>query len=127
MLNFPVPYPEELIYSTVARAGVHAGLMSPKRLLDEVFNNRKVIATPDLPSHLKQISEQYPQSLNLDVVNIIYKHTLFPLYAPFVPEDRRLQCLKWMAGQSKGAVHLSPCPWICSLPRKANSFFQVLS
>ncbi|WP_320173982.1 TnsD family Tn7-like transposition protein [Maridesulfovibrio sp.] len=107
MLSFPVPYPDELIYSTVARAGVHAGLMSPKQLLDEVFANRKVIATPDLPSHLKQISGLYSHSLSLDVTNIIYKHTLFPLYAPFIPEDRRLQCIEWMAGQSKGAVHLA--------------------
>ncbi|WP_432734477.1 TnsD family Tn7-like transposition protein [Maridesulfovibrio sp. FT414] len=107
MLNFPVPYPDELIYSTVARAGVHAGLVSPKQLLEDVFDNRKVIATPDLPCHLKQISELYPHSLNLDVTNIIYKHTLFPLYAPFVPEDRRRQCLEWMSGQSKGAVHLA--------------------
>jgi hypothetical protein len=107
MLSFPVPYPDELIYSTVARAGVHAGLMSPKQLLDAVFANRKVIATPDLPSNLRHISELYPHSLNLDVTNIIYKHTLFPLYAPFVPEDRRIQCIKWMSGQSKGAVHLA--------------------
>ena len=107
MLNFPVPYEDELLYSTVARAGVRAGLTSPKQLLDEVFANRKVIATPDLPSHLKQISELYPRALSLDVTNIIYKHTLFPLYAPFVPEDRRLQCIKWMAGLSKGAVHLA--------------------
>ncbi|WP_291329365.1 TnsD family Tn7-like transposition protein [Desulfovibrio sp. UCD-KL4C] len=107
MLNFPVPYPDELIYSTVARAGVHAGMTSPKQRLDEVFANRKVIATPDLPAHLRKISELYPRSLNLDVANIIYKHTLFPLYAPFVPEDRRIQSIKWMAGQSKGAVHLA--------------------
>ncbi|WP_137982558.1 TnsD family Tn7-like transposition protein [Desulfovibrio gilichinskyi] len=107
MLNFPVPYPDELIYSTVARAGVHMGLTSPKQLLDEVFANRKVIATPDLPCHLGRISGLYPESLKLDVKNIIYKHTLFPLYAPFVPEERRIQCLKWMAGQSKGAVHLA--------------------
>ena len=39
MLNFPVPYPDELIYSLVARAGIHLGLTSPKQLLDEVFAN----------------------------------------------------------------------------------------
>lgn len=107
MLNFPVPYPDELIYSTVARAGVHMGIVSPKMLLDEVFANRKVIATPDLPCHLRKISNLYPRSLNLDALDIIYKHTLFPLYALFVPEERRLQCIKWMTGQSRGAVHLS--------------------
>ena len=49
MFNFPTPYPDELIYSTVARAGVRLALTSPKQLLDEVFQNRKVSATVDLP------------------------------------------------------------------------------
>jgi hypothetical protein len=48
MLNFPLPYQNELIYSTVARAGIRLALSSPKQLLDEIFQNRKVIATVDL-------------------------------------------------------------------------------
>ncbi|MFP7411255.1 TniQ family protein [Aeromonas veronii] len=59
MLNFPVPYPDELIYSLVARAGIHLGLTSPKQLLDEVFANRHVIATVDLPNHLPLWSNYY--------------------------------------------------------------------
>ena len=50
-MKLPAPHPNELIYSTVARAGVYFGLVSPKQLLDEVFADRKVIATLDLPSH----------------------------------------------------------------------------
>ena len=50
MWNFPTPLPDELIYSTVARAGLHHGIQSPKQLLDEVFQDRKVVATVDLPS-----------------------------------------------------------------------------
>ncbi|CSV19884.1 Transposon Tn7 transposition protein tnsD [Shigella sonnei] len=34
MRNFPVPYSNELIYSTIARAGVYQGIVSPKQLLD---------------------------------------------------------------------------------------------
>ncbi|WP_285906244.1 TnsD family Tn7-like transposition protein [Pseudodesulfovibrio pelocollis] len=107
MLNFPVPYPEELIYSTVARAGVHFGITSPKRLLDEAFGNRMIVATVDLPSHLETLSKHYPQSLGLTPEQLAYKHTLLPLYAPFVPEARRQKCLQWMARASKGAAHLS--------------------
>lgn len=107
MLNFPVPYPDELIYSTVARAGVHAGLTSPKMLLDEVFVNREVIATVDLPCHLESVSDLYPSSLHMNITDLIYKHTLFPLYAPFTSEERRTQCLKWMGTHSKGSVHLA--------------------
>jgi hypothetical protein len=36
MLGFPVPYTEELLYSTIARAGVYDGETSPKQLLDQV-------------------------------------------------------------------------------------------
>jgi len=107
MLNFPVPYQDELVYSLVARAGVHIGITSPKRLLDEVFSDRKVVATVDLPCHLKEISSHYPPSLGLTVDRLAYEHTLFPIYAPFVGEDRRKSCLQWMAGKSLGAIHLA--------------------
>lgn len=43
MWNFPTPLPDELIYSTIARAGLHHGIQSPKQLLDEVFKDRKVV------------------------------------------------------------------------------------
>lgn len=106
MINLPMPYSEELIYSTVARYKVRAGLMSPKQLLDDVFEDRGVVATVDLPCHLSKIISHYPQhTFNLD--HIAYQHTLFPLYAPFIPEDRRQECLRWMAGHSQGAIHLS--------------------
>ncbi|MEC8056397.1 MAG: TnsD family Tn7-like transposition protein, partial [Pseudomonadota bacterium] len=106
MLNFPMPYEHELIYSTVARAGTRLALDSPKQLLDEVFENRKVIATVDLPCHLNAIIHQFPNH-QFTVQDIAYQHTLFPIYAPFVPEKRRQQCLKWMTDISQGSIHLA--------------------
>ena len=105
MLNFPVPYAEELLYSTIARAGVRQGLISPKQLLDEVFGSRNVIATIDLPNHLATISRWLPHKFTPE--KLIYDHTLFPLYAPFVPEARRLQYIKWLYTGTQGAVHLA--------------------
>ncbi|MBU3085607.1 MULTISPECIES: TnsD family Tn7-like transposition protein [Acinetobacter] len=106
MLNFPMPYENELIYSTVARAGTRLALDSPKQLLDEVFKNRKVIATVDLPCHLNAIIHQFPNH-QFTVEEIAYQYSLFPIYAPFVPEKRRQQCLKWMADISQGSIHLA--------------------
>ncbi|GIC16728.1 transposase [Vibrio cholerae] len=106
MLGFPVPYPNELIYSLVARAGVRSGTISPKQLLDEVYGDRKVIATVDLPSHLAQISGQYPSVLNITTASLIYQHTLFPIYAPFIEEGKRQAGMRWMVNQSKGLIHL---------------------
>lgn len=105
MLNFPVPYGEELIYSTVARAGVREGLISPKQLLDEVFGDRCIVATLDLPNHISAIARWLPKKFEPE--RLVYEHTLFPIYAPFVPEGRRQRCIQWMLGASKGAVHLT--------------------
>lgn len=105
MINFPVPYPEELVYSLVARAGLRQGIISPKQLLDEVFGSRSVIATLDLPNHVSDIARWLPERFNAEW--LVYKHTLFPIYAPFVPEIRRQQCLDEMVSRSKGSVHLT--------------------
>jgi len=106
MLNFPVPYPDELIYSVVARAGTHMGITSPKQLLDDVFASRLVIATVDLPNHLDRLRSLYPVQSGYSIEQLAYEHTLFPVYAPFTIEARRQQCLRKMAANSQGAIHL---------------------
>jgi hypothetical protein len=106
MLNFPVPHQHELIYSTVARAGVYHGIESPKQLLDVVFGNRKVIATIDLPCHLQDIAMQLQNTGCYSAQDLIYQHTLFPLYAPFVTDEHKNKAIEMMAARSQGAVHL---------------------
>jgi hypothetical protein len=107
MLGFPIPYSNELIYSTIARAGIHDGEMSPKQLLDSVFSNRKVIATVDLPNHIQDIANQYPKALGLDITQLINSHSLLPIYEPFIPTERMIAIRNWMGGVSRGAVHLA--------------------
>lgn len=106
MLNFPLPYPDELIYSMVARAGSHMGLTSPKQLLEVVFASRVVIATVDLPNHLDRLRSLYPEGLGYSVEQLAYEHTLFPVYAPFSIDGRRKLCLEKMVANSRGAIHL---------------------
>lgn len=107
MLGFPLPYPDELLYSTIARYGVHSGIVSPKELLSEVFGDRKVLATSDLPSHLKRIAALYPEQLGITSVGLLYQNTLFPLYAPFVGEARRQALVRELTANGKSSVHLA--------------------
>ncbi|HDY7478416.1 TPA: TniQ family protein [Vibrio vulnificus] len=103
---FPVPYPDELVYSLVARAGIRSAITSSKQLLDEVYGDRKAIATIDLPSHLFSISEQLVNTGRFDVQQLIYEHTMFPIYAPFVDESIRIRAMERMERCAKGSVHL---------------------
>lgn len=84
MACLPVPYPDELLYSVIARYGVYAGITSPKQLLDEVFKNRKIIASVAFQGHLSQISAHYLGNADLTPYKLLQGHTLFPLYSPFV-------------------------------------------
>lgn len=90
----------------MARAGVRSAIASSKLLLDEVFGNRKVIATIDLPSHLLAISKLLANTGKYNVPQLIYEHTMFPLYAPFVDESIRLRAMARMEKSSQGSVHL---------------------
>lgn len=106
MRNFPPPHPDELLYSAIARAGMYLGITSPKQLLDELFNNRKVIATLDLPSHISHIADQLRNTKQYSVDCLINRHTLFPLYAPFVQQEIRDKAIELMKGKAGGAVHM---------------------
>lgn len=107
MLGFPLPYEGELIYSTIARHGVHSGITSPKELLREVFGNTKIIATTDLHGHLNQVSKLYPIECGVTSQTLLYKNTLFPLYAWFIGENRRRKLAKQLTSDVKTTVHLS--------------------
>ena len=106
MTNVPVPYPHELIYSVIARTGINEAIVSPKQLLDEVFSNRKVVATLDLPSHVGRFSEHLSKTNRYSATSLIYQHTLFPFYAPFIQETTRQRALRLMQSSTHGAVHL---------------------
>lgn len=106
MLGFPLPYPDELIYSTIARYGIHSGLTSPKELLQEVFGKNTIIATSDLHGHLEQVAELYPDQLNVRPESLLYKHTLFPLYALFIGESRRTELKKQLLADKVHSVHV---------------------
>ncbi|HDV0904768.1 TPA: TniQ family protein [Vibrio fluvialis] len=107
MLGFPLPYRDELLYSTIARHGIHSGTVSPKELLSEVFGDRKILATSDLPSHLKRIAALYPEEVGITPESLLYRNTLFPLYAPFVGEARRFALIRELTANGKSFVHLT--------------------
>ncbi|MCI2282339.1 TniQ family protein [Colwellia sp. MSW7] len=107
MFGFPFPYHNELLYSVIARYRVHQGIISPKELPDEIYNDRKVVATVDLPNHVNKISSFYPKCEAKSSIGLIYSHTLFPLYAPFIDEQRRKKCIKFMQQKAKSSIHLT--------------------
>ena len=106
MVNFPSPLPDELIYSLLARARVKYCEVSPKQLLDKAFGSRSVLSSLQFPSNIQPLVARHFSS-SLSATELIYSHTLFPLYAPFMPDKRRLECINAMHDKSFGQPYLS--------------------
>ena len=82
---FPAIYPDELLYSVLARYHRHVGLPGPMHTLETLFGNRKVTAALDLPGHLQLLAGRIPPERGLTVDHMIDKLTLYPYFIAFEP------------------------------------------
>jgi hypothetical protein len=102
---FPTAYPDELLYSVLARYHVRSGNISPKATLRELFGSTTITATVDLPSHLNALVQNLPPLSKHTVESLIQKHTLYPFYAPFLFPDKAELVRGSMLEHSWGDIH----------------------
>lgn len=102
---FPTPYPDELLYSVFARYAVRAGNTSPKMTMKDLYGIATYSAVVDLPSHIDQLVNNFPTYSKLTAEKLIYNHTLFPFYAPFLPVQRFEMLLTGMRSDYGGNLH----------------------
>ena len=95
MGHFPVPYPDELLYSVFARYYAHSGYMAYAFAAQDLFV--KKATKPDIefineltPDALERITQHIP------LESVIEKHTMFPYYARFLPKVRRQQAFSFL-------------------------------
>ncbi|MEH2031197.1 MAG: TnsD family Tn7-like transposition protein [Nostoc sp.] len=95
---FPTPYPDEILYSVFARYHARSGNIKPDETLQELFNSRNTIVRPDLPYNLTYLIKNLPLLSQHTVESLIQKHTLYPMYAVFMP-DSKSAILGYMKGE----------------------------
>ena len=90
MLTYLPPiYPDELLYSLIARTHLHLGSTSSKRTLDMFFGSRKVRASVALPTHLGASSSRLPPERALSPERLLRDFTLYPYLTAFQPQEVR--------------------------------------
>ena len=82
---FPAIYPNELLYSVLARYHLHMGMPHVSSTLESLFGNRKVIAAFDLPGNLQALAERIPSERKLSAERMIDELTLYPYFSAFEP------------------------------------------
>jgi len=101
---FPPIYPDELLYSLLARFHCHIGETSPKRTLDALFGCRSVRAGVALQGHLQALSERLPPNREMTPDRLLTEFTLYPFLSAFQPKEVRLMV--------RDALIFGPSDWV---------------
>ena len=101
---FPRTYPDELLYSVLARYSRHTASISSKKTITELFGSRLTIATAYLPGHLASLAENLPPDRNLTAERLALEFTLFPYYTAFVELQTRHKTLRLMTSGATNTI-----------------------
>lgn len=81
---FPEPYPEELIYSVLARCSRHLGHPPADRLNKLLFGVTRHRPNITFSSNLGLLASKLPGTSALTAGTMLFEHTVFPYYAAFM-------------------------------------------
>lgn len=100
------PYADELFYSFCARYHMMSRNPSPKDTIQDLFGVKSACAIFDLPNRLNIFYSRLPDGSSLTPDRIIQDHTLFPLFRPFLLQERAYQIFESMKRSDQGgSIH----------------------
>lgn len=103
---FPSIYPDELLYSVLARWLRHQGAVGMTHPLEHLFGLRFASASLELPSRLAHLADALPLARALTADDVIDQLTLFPYYAAYAPESLRTECRRAMCAGAVSGLHM---------------------
>ena len=100
----PYPYPDELLYSVIARYLTHMGPINSKIAIASIFGHVSK-GHVDLPYSLSEVSNRTWSTWGLSGDQIIDLLTLFPFFAQYIPKDRIEKCRLSLLSDKGVGVH----------------------
>lgn len=106
---FPTPYPDELLYSQLARCYTKSGYLAYTYAAEELYVSKTV--RPDMnflnvftPDALRMITR------DTSMEDVVMKHTMFPYYGRFLPLERRQRAFQALVSMQGNYHNLLPIP-----------------
>ena len=90
---FPQPYPDELLYSVLARYYVRSGYSNYVFAAEDLFQNRYVRPSFEYISPLNGEVITYLKK-KTDIQQILLNHTMFPYHCRFLPMERKNKAMQ---------------------------------
>ena len=106
---FPTAYPDELLYSKLARYYTKSGYMAYAYAAEELYVSK--IVRPDMEfvnaytsDALRMITRDRPME------DVVMKHTMFPYYGSFLPLERKQRAFQALVSMQGNYHNLLPIP-----------------
>lgn len=97
---FTNPYPDELMYSAIARYHFYSGNIDCKDTLEELFQSRSVIPSVEIGSHFSVLAEKLGSQYSIE--KLLANYTIYPYYAMFLTKERQQDILQDVAKDGQG-------------------------
>ncbi len=105
IVQFPLFYPDELVYSLLARYYVKSGYMRYTFVAQDLFASKT--ARPDIEFVNQYTPAAYEVlTKNLPIEYIIEKYTMFPCYGRFIKPDRKQKAFTSLCGMKGNYYNL---------------------
>ena len=122
ILQFPTPYRDELLYSTLARYHLRSGNVFWKHTLEDLFGKRTISATAFLPSGIRSLIKHLPMNTTINEQSLIYNHTMFPFYTAFLPKEKAVSIYEAMLSDDGKKIYMQSGIMASSIPQ--NKYFK---
>lgn len=107
IVQFPLFYPDELVYSLLARYYVKSGYMRYTFAAQDLFASKT--ARPDIEFVNQYTPAAYGMlTKKLPIGCIVEKHTMFPYYGRFIKPDRKQEAFDSLCGMKGNYYNLLP-------------------
>lgn len=100
---FTDPYPDEILYSAVARYHHRAKNRKSITTTRDLFGKNNFRLMVDFPSNINNLLERLPLSHLYTADKIIDENTLYPFHSPFLPLERKAKIREYMKSSNRGS------------------------
>ena len=106
---FPNFYPDELLYSVLARYYVHSGYTTYISVADDLYIKRTTRPDVEFLNHFNPDAFNV-LTKNITIEDIILHHTMFPYYSRFLTKERRIKAFNAMINMEGNHHNLLSIP-----------------
>lgn len=125
ILQFPIPYEDELLYSLLARVGIRSGNVSHRAILMDVFGTDNFTANVELQPGISNIISNLPIGSSISANQLIFRNTMYPFFTAFRDKEQA-QCIYNSLLDEHGR-DLQNAIGLMSSAVKPNTYFQYCS